>query len=234
MLPHPVMSTEDDCEFITRSISDLPDLLDSFFKCVEMVHINGNGSEHNTRLDSIYCYVQLQMLILSRIPRTVFFIQNEKTLVWEVDDKLPMLLQRLITVFGQDIVDSGLGALLWQKPCMQVARECADRIGKVRVRFSRLMHCRRQMVSCSSLGLASLVCIYIAIVVFACAVSLVLAVARPKHAIGVPCASVVAMLLMIVCGLLLRFYLLSASALNVLYTDISQACMASGGVLRIS
>lgn len=228
MLPHPILASEDDEEFIVRTVLGLPQLLDEFFDCMEALYIEAKGTEYNARASMLYLLIQRQMQILRSVPTSSFLTSSADLKKQVVNTELPKLLDRLSNLFLEDVITIGPQALWWKKPCQRLASECVDHMRKARVRFPCYLRFRRELVSFNSPTFILTLIFFSVSVVFAAAAVVVLPAIRPNRVVGVPIGCVAATLLVFLAVTVIVYFAITARSLHVLYSQLFESSMIYG------
>ncbi|KAG5501935.1 hypothetical protein JKF63_04205 [Porcisia hertigi] len=230
MLPHPILASEDDEEYVIRVIFCLPPLLEAYFDAVETICAELSPQPAlKTRADVLHLTIKQRLLVLGRIPFGAFRHIDEALDVETEDKELPKLIDQLRHVFLENKVDIGPQALLWRKRSLSLAKECADHINRCRVRFSSSMKMRRELVTLGSAPFVLSLIFFGLIVIFACSALVVLPAVQPPLSIGlvVGCLTCVFLLLS---AFLVSFNCFTAvRSLHILYTQIFHEYLIAGG-----
>eukprot|EP00796_Vickermania_ingenoplastis_P003919 gene3919-2787_t len=72
MLPHPVLATEDDAQYITRTLLSLPELMRRLFECLDAVYTRADGGENNYLASSLYFTIRNHLSVLAMVPADAF------------------------------------------------------------------------------------------------------------------------------------------------------------------
>lgn len=225
MLPHPLLASEDDEDYVIRVIVGLPELLDEFFECLEAVYIEAKGAEYSTRASTLYLTIQRQLQVLSLVPKESYCSFSGDKRQRKVDEKLPKLLDGLSRLFLEDVVGVGPQALSWKRPCQRLARGCADHMRLARIEFSFLMKMCRQLVTFNSSLFLFVTITFGLVVLFNATMIIVLPSLRPSRQVGVPIGCVSALLLCCASAIFLVNNVIATRALSVLYSRLLESHM---------
>ncbi|CCW70698.1 unnamed protein product [Phytomonas sp. Hart1] len=218
MLPHPILASEDDKEFVVRTITNLPQILSKFFSSLEAVYIDCKGSEYRTQAGILYLTVQRQLQILCRIPNNSFRVINSKNKKAKLDKELPKLLNRLGMLFLDNLIGLGPEALSWKRLCLQLAEDCVEHIDHARIVFPMWMKISRELMTMNS-PLFIFTNIMYCVLVFLCVcIMMIIACFTPPIRVGIPIGIITAFLLLLVSGIQFINFISSVWSLNILYT----------------
>ncbi|CCW65120.1 unnamed protein product [Phytomonas sp. EM1] len=218
MLPHPILASEDDKEFVVRTITNLPQILSEFFSSLEAVFIDSKGSEYQTQAGILYLTVQRQLQILCCLPKNSFHVISSKSKETKLDEELPKLLNRLSMLFLDNLIGLGPEALSWKKLCLQLAEDCAEHIDHARIVFPMWMRLSRQFLTMNSPLFIFMNVMYCVLVLSCVSIMMILASFAPPIHVGIPIGSITTVLLLSVSAIQFVNFIFSVWSLNILYT----------------
>lgn len=226
MLPHPILASEDDEEYVSRSISFLPKMIDLFFESLEKVYIEGKDEEYITRANTAYLMIRRQLLVLNSVPSSSFrTLSTDDSGRLGYDDELPKLLDRLSRLFLDDVITVGPQSLPWKKPSQQLAADCAEHIQNGKLKFPLLNRLQRNLVTYRSSLFVVAMIIYGLITLFVTVAVIVLPAVRPAAAVGAPIGAVAGFLCVVNSLIMIGHFIIATKSLHVLYSRLFQQAL---------
>ncbi|CBH14081.1 protein kinase, putative [Trypanosoma brucei gambiense DAL972] len=221
MLPHPILASDDDRQYVQESILSLPDMVENFFTSLERVYTDGKCEEAKQAF-ATYHSIQTIVSVLCRVPASAYRTNDEKRSIdWEIYERI----KRMGHLFLGDIVVVGPQSLNWRVPVMRLAEEVAQRMRCAYVEFPFMSVLLREAVSYSSVAFILVIAIFAASVVFTLVVLVTLPTLSPSTTVGLLVGLTAFLLVSVVsCGFLYLF-VTSAKALKVLHTWILEERM---------
>ncbi|EPY36979.1 protein kinase [Angomonas deanei] len=223
-LPHPILASEDDEEYVIRTILGLPDIIEDFFETMEAHFIEGQDCRGKANL--LFFRIQRELEILNNVRDGCFWSYNTETGVASRNEEIPKMIVRLSRLFLEDVVTVNPAALSWKKPCVQLAHECSDHLQGGRIQFPWFIKLRRRLVTFNSNAFIFTVILFALIVLFNAVLVVVLPATRPKIGVGVPLGAVAAALLLASSIVVLLHFVFASRALYNLYNRILQENVA--------
>ncbi|RNF11652.1 putative protein kinase [Trypanosoma conorhini] len=212
MLPHPILATEDDKDYIQRSILSLPDQVESFFTLLELVCLEGKSEETpaaHTKLHSI----QATLKLLGTVPSSAFRQTGPKL---TAEHELPRCLERMRRLF-RDVVAVGPETLAWKKHVMRMSQEAAQLAQHTQVSFPSISRLIRKGVTRDSVLFTLLIILFLTSLILALVSMVVIPCIRPPRFVGAMVGAFSALFLLTSSGLILFYFVTSVRALQELF-----------------
>lgn len=239
MLPHPIIASEDDGEYVTRTILNLPLLMIRLFECLDALYIRAESGENSALAGFLYCTIRHHLQILSRVPEESFQLVDGFDGINQLDtpsirgpkyDKaLPKLLASLNRLFSEDMLKVGPKALSWKKKCIGLASECADHMRRTHVRFSPVDRIHRDIVSPNKNFYGAFLFLFFLAILLAEVVIIAVPLIGAPRMVSV-CTSIPAAVLLCGTSMMMLFYYVKVSkALDLLYRQVFHLALFTEG-----
>lgn len=235
MIPHPILATDDDAEYVMKTVLSLPELMEELFRSLDALFIHADGSEAVTSV--LYSTIRYHLRILSTVPPSAYRISetmDQHGRGGKVNAELPKLLGSLNRLFLEDVMKVGPRAPLWKKKCKSLATECANHMRHSTVSFPLISRIRRKVVTpANTLYALGIICFFLS-VVLAVVVLISIPIIHPARSVRIT-VSVVATLLLSFFALVHIFFFIKVTyALQSLYDEVFEEQILNSSGYRMS
>ncbi|EAN86563.1 protein kinase, putative [Trypanosoma cruzi] len=179
MLPHPILATEDDRDYIERSILSMQEHVENFFALLELVYLESK-SEQTPRAHALFHSIQSTLKVLGTVPSSSYRKNDSKL---TVDEELPKGLERMRRLFF-DVVTVGPESLVWKKPVTRLAQEAAQHAKNIQIKFPSSSTLVRKGVSRNSFCFLLLILIFVSALILALVTMVVIPFIGPSPSVA--------------------------------------------------
>lgn len=244
MLPHPIIASEDDEEYVTRTILNLPQMMVRLFDGLDALYLHEESEENGAIANFLYFTIRRHLQILSAVPAESFRLVESFNGIDQIDDpssrsskhsvKVPKLLYSLNKIFAGDMIKVDPKALLWKSRCIGLANECAEHMRQSCVHFSRRQQIHRAITSPQkNLFGFFLFCFFLAVLLAEVVIIAVPIIGAP-HQINLHVGIPAAIILLVVSAIMIFYYVKVSKALDLLYHQVFQLALTPEGCFGFS
>ncbi|RNF00465.1 putative protein kinase [Trypanosoma rangeli] len=212
MLPHPILATEDDRDYIQRSILSLPDQVGSFFSLLERVYLEGK-SEEAPIAHTLFHSIQTTLKLLGTVRPSAY---RKTDCNQAVEEELPKCLERMRRLF-LDVVTVGPQSLVWKKPVTRLAKEAAQRAQHAQIRFSTSSLLIRKGVTRDAVLFQLIIIVFVASLILALVPMVFIPWLMPPRLVGIMVGLFSALFLLTASGSILFYFVIAVRALQELF-----------------
>ncbi|ORC92892.1 putative protein kinase [Trypanosoma theileri] len=221
MIPHPILATSDDEEYVQQSIISLEGLIENFFQLLEGVYLEGK-QEQMSHAQGVYHTIQSTLKVLVSVPASSY---RKNVPGFVADEELPKQLGRMGNLFLDDVVGVGPNALTWKKSLTRLAQDVAKHAQEVRIKFPFMASFIRSGITYNSVLFAVFIVIYIIALLWAIVALTVLPMVGPPPFVASLVGSVAGVILIITSVIILFHFIVATKALQELYTCLLEERM---------